>query len=441
MRQQRNALSRGVYLILGIVCALMISDFLFRGIALAFVPSKTDFSEVYTGAWLWRHGQNFYNSSLATLTHERLTGASVQLAPVYPPSTFALLSPLTLLPWKWANLIWLILCLAAVGATIFLVWRIGGFRRWSLQSMALITFLLSFDPLHQSFHLGNLAVVVVPIALWAVLWAERDKDVAAGLAAGLATCFKPQIGIWILFYYLLRGRKKMFFTALAAAASVAALVLSRPAVLFGSIPDYRANLLYWFAPGRPYGFSEGALPFHVNIVQVILYQWFHNVFASNVIAHLLYLTGIVFWGWMLWRARFRIPASLAIASLIALSFISLYHSVADTTILTLALAWSIPAEEQPWTRIRIAIGVIFLGMMLPGHSALMRLSPHLAASVTSAWWWHLFVARYFVWLLSALNVALLCGMWQSAQEMRAAGAQPGQSFLIPSAGSAIYKVG
>jgi hypothetical protein len=426
------------YLLFGVIAALMISDFLLRGVVPAFTPGRTDFSEVYTSAWLWRHGQNIYSSSLATSTQEKLVGVSVQVAPIYPPTTFALLSPFTFLPWKWANFIWMMLCLAGVGATVFLVWRIGGFRGWSLRTMALMTFLLTFDPLHQAFHLGNLAVVVAPLALWAILLAEREKDVAAGFVVGVATCLKPQIGIWIILYYLLRGRRKMFCSALAAAAAVAAMLWSRSAVLLESLPDYRANLHYSFAPGRPYGFSEGALPFHVNIVQVILYQSLHSVFASNLIAYVLYLSGIAFWGWMLWRARFRIPASLAIASLMALSFIALYHSVADTTILTLALGWAIPAEEQSWTRIRIAIGVIFLLMMLPGHSALMRISPYVAASVTSAWWWRLFVTRYFVWLLSALNVALLFGMWQSAQEVRAADAPPGPSFLIPRAGAAIY---
>ena len=426
------------YLLFGVIALLMISDFLLRGVVPAFTPGRTDFSEVYTSAWLWRHGQNIYSSSLATSTQEKLVGVSVQVAPIYPPTTFALLSPFTFLPWKWANFIWMMLCLAGVGATVFLVWRIGGFRGWSLRTMALMTFLLTFDPLHQAFHLGNLAVVVGPLALWAILLAERERDVAAGFVVGMATCLKPQLGIWIILYYLLRGRRKMLSSALAAAAMVAAILWSRSAVLLESLPDYRANLRYWFAPGRPYGFSEGALPFHVNIVQVILYQWSHNVFASNLIAYGLYLSGVAFWGWMLWRARFRIPASLAIASLMALSFIALYHSVADTTILTLALGWAIPAEEQSWTRIRIAIGVIFLLMMLPGHSALMRISPYVAASVTSAWWWRLFVTRYFVWLLSALNVALLFGMWQSAQEVRAADAPPGPSFLIPRAGAAIY---
>lgn len=156
----------------------------------------------------------------------------------------------------------------------------------------------------------------------------------------------------------------------------------------------------------------------MNVIQVILYQLLHSVFASNLVAHSLFVSGLAVWIVMLWRARFRIPASLAIASLLGLSFVSIYHSVSDATILTLALGWAIPAEGQLWTRIKIAACVVFLLMMLPGHSALMRLSPYIAASITTAWWWNLFVARYFVWLLLALNVALLFGLWESAQSIR-----------------------
>ena len=54
-------------------------------------------------------------------------------------------------------------------------------------------------------------------------------------------------------------------------------------------------------------------------------------------------------------------------------------------------------------------------MMLPGHSVLMRLSPHIAESITTTWWWNLFVARYFVWLLVALNVTLLFGLREAAR--------------------------
>jgi hypothetical protein len=352
---------------------------------------------------------------------ERLVGASLQVAPIYPPTTFALLSPFTFLPWGWANFVWLLLSLAGVAATIFLLWRLRRSRAWDLETMALVTFLLSFDPLHQAFHLGNVALLVVPLVFWAILLAQREQDWQAGLAIGIAASLKPQIGVWVLLYYLLRGRKQVFFGALAAGALVAAILLLQPVALFNAISDYRANLQYWFAPGRPYGFTEGALPFHVNIIQVILYPLLHSVFASNLIAYSLFVSGVAVWTLMLWRTNFRIPAPLAISSLLALSFLSFYHSVSDATILTLALCWAIPAEHQSWTRIRIVTCVLFLLMMLPGHSALMRLSPHIGASITTAWWWNLFVARYFVWLLLALNVVLLFGLWDSARSIHESG--------------------
>ena len=51
--------------------------------------------------------------------------------------------------------------------------------------------------------------------------------------------------------------------------------------------------------------------------------------------------------------------------------------------------------------------ILFLLMMLPGHSVLIRSAPHLSSAVTESWWWKLLVARYFIWLLLGLNGVLL----------------------------------
>jgi hypothetical protein len=416
-RPTRTFLIPAAYFLLGVLSVLMLCDFVLRGVVPAFEPAKTDFSEVYTSAWLWRHGQNFYESSLATETQLQLVGVSVRIAPIYPPTAFVLLSPITFLPWGWANFAWLLVCLAGIAATIFLLSRLCGFKAWDLSMMALATYLLSFSPLHLAFHLGNVALVVVPLVLCAILLAERELDWQAGLVLGIALCLKPQIAVWVLLYYLLRRRMKMTFSAVAAGTFVVAILLLRPTQLFGAIQDYRANLHYWLDPGRPFGFTPGALPFHVNILQVILYRLLHSVLAANVIAHSLFVCGFAFWILTLWRAKFRIPAPLAISSLLALSFLSLYHGVTDATILTLALCWAFPSQPQSWTPIKVVTCALFLVMMLPGHSLLMRLSPHLAPSITTSWWWNLFVARYFVWLLLALNITLLCGLWQSARSV------------------------
>jgi hypothetical protein len=428
----------GSRLLLGLISLLMVADLVLRGLNLAFEPAKTDFSDVYAGAWLWRHGQNFYDSALATRAHEQLVHASFQIAPVYPPTAFVLVSPFTFLPWGWANFIWLLLGLAGIPATLFLLLRLRGPagwdlrtfdprtfdprtfdpRTWDLRTAALATLVLSFNPLHQAYHLGNSALLVVPLCLGVISLAEAGHDLSAGLILGTAAALKPQVAFWILVYYLFRRRAKVLFGAVIPVAALMAIFFRRAVVLSTVIASYRANLRFWFAPGRPDGFTEGARPYHVNMMQVVLYQIVHSVSAANLLAHALFVIGLVIWILIVWRARLHVPVSLAVSSLLALSFLSMYHSVSDVTFLTLALCWAVPVEGRPWTRARIWTCALFLVMTLPGHSALMRFSPHLGASVTTQWWWHLFVERYFVWLLLALNVVLLASLRNSAAEMR-----------------------
>jgi hypothetical protein len=404
---------RAAFLILACLSLVMVADLVVRTVVPAFEPAKTDFSELYTSAWLWRHGQNYYNSHLATVTHARLVGVSVQLAPIYPPSTFVLLSPLTLMPYQYANFIWLLLSFSGVCGSTFLVWRLSGLAVGDVRTAALIAFLLSFAPMHQAFHLGNVVLVVFPLVLWAILLASSARYWIAGALLGVATCLKPQIGIWILFYYGFRSRWQMLLGAFASGALVGAVLLLRPPPILNVIADYRANLHFWFDPGRPYGFTEGSLPFHVNVIQVLFYRAFHNIQAANIAAHALTIVGVLMWMLLMRRTDSRISGPLAITTILSLSFISLYHSVSDATVLTLAAAWIL--EGQPWTRTKTLACSIFSVLMLPGHSALMRLTPELSSSVTSAWWWTLLINRYFVWSLVALDVVLLVAL---AEESR-----------------------
>jgi Glycosyltransferase family 87 len=401
----------GAMVVLAAISLLMLSDFVLRGMALAFAPDRTDFSEVYVGAWLWRHGGNFYDSALATATQQRLIGDSTVCATLYPPTTFALFAPFSYLSWGWANLIWLMIGLMGIGATIFFLWKLGNLKAWDIKSALFVTFILSFSPLHQAFHLGNMALLAVPLVLGGIWLAESARNWPAGVMLGFATCLKPQIGIWVLLYYLLRARWRLIVGAGVTGLCAAALLLLHPIPVSDAIVHYKANQWYWFAPGHPAGFTPGGFPYHVNMFQVILYQLLHSVAAANWIARILFAAGIVIWLVILRRAKFRVPVALAISSIIALSFVSMYHSVSDVTVLTLALCWAIPEDSQPWTSARTAVCAIFLLMMLPGHSVLMRFSPRLPQVVTISWWWSLFVARYFVWLLFALNVALLAGLW------------------------------
>jgi hypothetical protein len=401
--------------LLGLIAIVMLADFVFRGIIPALGPGKNDFSEVYVGAWLWRHGQNFYDAALTKVTGNQLADTRVNIVLIYPPTALVLIAPFTFLPWAWANLLWLLLGLAAIVITIMLLIKLAGVRIGEDRALILGTFVLAFDPLHQAFHLGNVALIAIPLCLLGIYLAEKRQDLTAGIVLGIATALKPQLGFWVLAFYLIQFRKRIFAGALLPAAALALAFVRYPVPASTLISSYRSNLNYWFGPGRLYGFTEGALPFHVNITQVIFYQFVHSVRAANLLAYCLFACGLIIWAFAVWRARFRMSVPLAISSLAALSFVSLYHSVSDVTILMLALCWAFREYPKSLNWTERATCVLFLLLMLPGHSALMRLTPHLGSWMTESWWWRLLVARYFIWLLLSLNVVLLYAMVDSVR--------------------------
>lgn len=398
---------RWLRVILGLIALLMLADFVFRGIVPAFEGSKNDFSELYVGAWMWRHGQNFYDAPLARTVGDQIANTRVNIVLIYPPTALALVAPFTFLPWLWANVLWLMLGLGGIAATIALLIRLAGLRLRDDRALVLGTFVLAFDPLHQAFHLGNLALFVMEtISIPALRLALRRLLSRWGFG---------------FFYFIYCNSENAFslehschcatmFSRRLSRRELAAAFARYPVAWRILIASYRNNLWYWFAPGRLYGFTEGALPFHVNNSQVVFYQLFHSVRAANLAAYGLFLCGLILWIAVVFKMRFRVPVELAVGSLLAISFLSSYHSVSDVTVLTLALCWILKDEQRPLEWTKIATCLLFLLLMLPGHSALMRLSPHVSPGIAESWWCRLFVARYFVWLLMGLNVVLLLSL-------------------------------
>ncbi len=239
--------------------------------------------------------------------------------------------------------------------------------------------------------------------------AECKRDWQAGLLLGLAVCLKPQIGIWLGVYYLLRGRFRILSSSLAIGLFITALFFLHPISYHSFIASYRSNLQHWFGPGGPYGFT-GSMSSLVLRTQGIFYQLTHSAFASIWMAHILFLSGAVTWGILMWRFGDRIPSSLAIAALLTLSFLSFYHSIPDVSVLTLSLCDAFPASLRHWTRTQKLTCVLLSLMMLPERSIFVFLYHHLNSSITESWWWDVFFVRYFAWLLLALSLTLLLRM-------------------------------
>lgn len=407
-----------IWLILSAVAVTMVSNYLKGAILPSFKPSNSDFSELYASSCLWRQGQNPYDPALATAARQHVVGGSSdEIFLVNVPSALVVVAPFTFLPWGLANFLFLMLGTAGLAATAFVILRFQGRSSWGLETALLIVFLLSFSPLRIAFQWGNIVLLVLPLSILAILLAEYRRDWQAGLLLGLAVCLKPQIGVWLCVYYLVRRRLKILSSSLAIGLFIAALFFLHPVPYHSLMVSYRSNMQHWFGPEGPYGFM-GAMSSLTLRMQGIVYQLTHSASASIWIAQILFLSGAGTWGILVWRFGDRIPSSLAIAALLTLSFLSLYHSIPDASVLTLALCDAFPASLRRWTRTQKLICLVLCLMMLPGRSIFEFLRHHLNSSITTSWWWDVFFVRYFVWLLLVLGFTLLLRMREVQAEVQ-----------------------
>ena len=390
---------------------LMLGDFVLRGIIPSFAFDKNDFSDPFCASWLWSHGQNPYDSVLATNVNRLLVHSQIRMVPVYPPTTYLLLSPLSLLPWKWANLLWALSGVTAVIVSAYALLQIAGTTLKHADGWLLSAFVLGFSPFHTGVHVANVAAIATALCLLCVHLANRGRNLQAGLLLASASCLKPQLGIWFLIFYIARRRWSLVIPAAVFGLVVLfAAVIRIPVAPPSLLHSYAANLRYWFDPGGANDFTA-ANPFRFGLVntQVILFPLLGVTFLTNLSAWVLFVIGFAVWGHTMLRSR-CIPDPLALCTLLALALIPFYHRSYDTAFLPLALCWML-AGISP--RLKLASRVILLLLVIlavPGQSVVIRLNNSLPSDVTSTWWWQGGIAAYAPWTVLFFAVTLLCTM-------------------------------
>lgn len=409
----RNA---AIWIVLYGLAVLMVSNYLTGALFLAFEPSSSDFSELYSASWVWHQNQNPYDPAVATAARQRTIGSAGEIFLINFPTSLVLVAPFTLLPWGWANLVFLLLGLVGLAGTIFSILRLRADPSWTIGAACLMVFVLAFSPLRIAFQWGNIVLLVLPLSVLTILLAEQKCDWLAGVFLALACCLKPQLGIWLAIYYLACARFRIVLSSLASGAVVVAVFFLHPIPYHDLIASYRANLQHWFAPGGLYGFTEGSVSFGLLRTQSLFYQMTHNVSASSWMAYMLFLCCAAVWGILTRRSGKRVSSSLAITTLTALSFLSFYHSIPDVALLTIALVDTFPSPLRRWTGVQRWVCFLLFLMMLPQRSIFVFLNHHLNTSIIRSWWWDLFFTRYMAWLLLALSLALILRMHEAAQE-------------------------
>jgi|GEM_PF-1336028 len=416
-----------VYFLFVLACG----EFLVRGPARALGPNSgfNDFLSPYIQSRAWVRGIDPYDPqsllelwpSGATrfqfLSPEASDGSILVkrgIPTAYPPTTFAVIAPLTLLPWPIANLVW-------TGINIFLF-------AWMLLALVSLTriprngpclylfiaFALALAPFHTGLATANLAVAATELSVIAVWTADRKYEVATGVLLAFAISLKPQIGLCLLAYFLLRRRGKMFGTALLAIALCAALAVLRLEVTHVNweqsyVRDNQAlfatGILSDFRPPNPTRFGL------LNL-QLVLYPLLGSANAANKTALIFGVLTLLVWSGLVLRRKDWGNGLLPLTTIAVLSLLPVYHRFYDAALLIFPLCWYMLYQKGN-DRVPSLGWLFIVPFLIPGGTLLQSLQEngHIPAALSGSWFWNDIVMPHEVWTLMVLSLILLYGMY------------------------------
>jgi hypothetical protein len=309
--------------------------------------SSNDFVPVYSGARCLLHGCNPYDTSQLEKQFFLAGGHAAELpswnidVPVYPPSTFLVLSPLALFPFPAARLIWFLLngCLF-VAATGLILTLCPPSHRWLATALGSL-FLLSSSIL---LVLGQPAIFAISLLGIGIYLFLRGPLLPLGtLLLILSLAVKPQVGGLIVLYLV--ARRVHWRSAAVALASALALLLAAALILqlhprsVGWASTLRENLTATLdtggsadpRPANPQAIGDTNLQSLTSIFFLSARKF--NLAAYAVFVFLFAAFVLVFWG-------AHADAELHLLALAAVSILSLmpvYHRFYDTRLLLLTV--------------------------------------------------------------------------------------------------------
>jgi hypothetical protein len=296
------------------------------------------------------------------------------------PTTFIVVTPLALLPWGPAHLLWIALTAGVFILAAFLMWDLGSSYAPGLSLFLLCILLVNCESI---FCAGNTAGIVVGLGVVAAWCFLRERFVAAGiLCLALSIAIKPHDAGLVWLYFLLAGgvyRKRALQTLFIT------VVLGLSAFLWVShvapqwTQDWQSNLTAISGPGGINQPGPDSLTGRSGSVVVDL-QAAISVFRDdpriyNPASYLF--CGALLFAWAvrtLWSRFSQARAWIALAAVVPLTMLVTYHRPWDAKLLML----TVPACALLWAKggpiARVALLVSSLGLLFTGDIPLAMLS-------------------------------------------------------------------
>lgn len=431
----KSPITRNLKVILWILIFVAAAEFVMRG-PVRFLREPTnwnDLSQNYTASKLWLQGQSPSDPRNFSVLWKREAGSRLDLTDIRthlapPLGGLVVLAPIAAFPWKMAKMIWLVVCLSSFALTVWALALAGGFRRGELRTLAFIAACLALAPFQTGLASGNTSILVIGLCALAIWVAHRHNDVAAGVLFGVACSMKPQIGAFLVLYYLIQRRWKLFATAVGTTAGLILVAVSYLWLRGASwIQDYLHNARGFVTANSIDDFSS-ANPIRFTLInlQVPLFSVTGQSKSANLLA--LAVGGILVCAWiyLVVRSRERAPELLCLGAISIIGLLPVYHRFYDAGLLVVPLCWCMSQTAAQSKRVATVALLLMIPFLAPGTAFLQQLAAHggVPNAVSNAWWWDRVVMSHETWTLLLLCLVLLYGIKisrsrQSPEEMQA----------------------
>jgi hypothetical protein len=261
---------------------------------------------------------------------------------VNPPLLAWLFAPLTLFSEPLAYVIWTVVSL---GALIW-AWYVAA-PYTGLAKLALLLLALALWPVLWSFDRGQPTILILALIAGAWVLCTRDRPLAAGALLAVATALKPQVTILVPFALLASGRYRPFLGwcaagAMLAAASILALGYSGLTGWWQALQYVQSDPAHGYFT-LAYLFGFGALSYALWAIQGA---------AALLIARRQ-------------RSQLELVFAAGVLGSVAIGF-HLHES--DYSLLVLA-AWFVLRTAQPmWHRLWLLVGIAPMMAVTMGYS-------------------------------------------------------------------------
>jgi hypothetical protein len=405
------------------------SEFVVRGPVRYLVPTNwNDLAQNYAAARIWLRGQNFADphNFVALWRNEvadTLDANTVRTHLAPPPGTLVLMAPIGALAWPTAKLVWLAVLVSGFLLTVWSLVKRAGFRLNEPRTLAFIAGCCALAPFHTGIASANQTILIVGLCAAGIWAASGRRDVMAGLLFGVACSLKPHIGSFLVLYYLVRRRWRLFVTAVGL-TMVLVLIAAGWMQIHGIVwaHDYFHNVKVLAAENKIDDFtSANPIRFMLINLQVPLYSFTSSARTSNIVAVAVGALLIGIWIFLVIRNAVHGSELLALGTIAIIGLMPVYHRLYDASLLAIPLCWcmTLPGGrlKNVW---KIAL-LLMVPFLIPGTAVLQTLaqSGRIPPAWTASWWWNCIVMPHQTWLLLLLILVLLYAMAQETGDVAA----------------------